>query len=150
MEIVPIGDDLLIEGKVKPSDIAFLHLGQAASVKVDAYDFSIYGHLPGELVFISADTMIEQEGNRDEEPYYRVRIRTGRQFTGLPDRQLEILPGMTATVEIKTGRRSGSCLRRWFFGSEPSGSLGLKFRGLSILTGSHLQRMTTGFSTILL
>src|SRR5690606_8588900 len=106
MEIVPIGDDLLIEGKVKPSDIAFLHLGQAASVKVDAYDFSIYGHLPGELVFISADTMIEQEGNRDEEPYYRVRIRTGRQFTGLPDRQLEILPGMTATVEIKTGRRT--------------------------------------------
>lgn len=106
MQIVPVDDDLLIEAKVKPSEIAFLKLGLPASIKIDAYDFSVYGDLPGNLIFISADTLRE-ELKQGEEPYYRVHVRaTGRQFSGRPNAALEIQPGMTATIEIKTGRKT--------------------------------------------
>ncbi|GAB2605601.1 HlyD family type I secretion periplasmic adaptor subunit [Nitrincola alkalisediminis] len=105
MQIVPLEDDLLIEAKINPGDIAFLHVGLDARVKIDAYDFTIYGDLPGRLMFISADTLTDdlQQG---EQPYYRIRVRTdGRKFSAT-DRELDIQPGMTATVEIKTGRRT--------------------------------------------
>jgi adhesin transport system membrane fusion protein len=106
MQIVPLEDDLLIEAKVSPSDIAFLGLGLNASVKIDAYDSTIYGDLPGKLVFISADTLSENL-QQNEKPYYRARVRTtGRQFSGRPDARIDILPGMTATIEIKTGRKT--------------------------------------------
>lgn len=106
MQIVPVDDELLIEAKVKPSEIAFLKLGLPASIKIDAYDFSVYGDLPGTLVFISADTMRE-ELKQGEEPYYRVHVRaTGRKFSGRPNANLEIQAGMTASVEIKTGRKT--------------------------------------------
>jgi membrane fusion protein, adhesin transport system len=106
MQIVPLEDDLLVEAKVRPSDIAFIKPGLDASVKIDAYDYTIYGDLPGKVDFISADTM-KEELRQGEEPYYRMRVRTtGRQFSGRPDATLEIQPGMTATVEIKTGRKT--------------------------------------------
>lgn len=106
MQIVPVEDALLIEAKVSPADIAFLYKGLEASVKIDAYDSTIYGDLTGKLIFLSADTM--KEDLRDnEQPYYRVRVRTdGRRFSSRPDQQLDIQAGMTATIEIKTGRRT--------------------------------------------
>ena len=106
MEIVPLEDDLLIEAKVSPVDIAFLALDYPASVKIDAYDYTIYGDLEGTLEFISADTVTD-DLKHNEEPYFRVRVRTsGRSFRNAPEQNLEIQPGMTATVEIKTGERT--------------------------------------------
>jgi membrane fusion protein, adhesin transport system len=106
MHIVPIEDDLVIEAKVSPTDIAFLTMGLDASVKIDAYDYTIYGDLPGKLSFISADTLSENL-RQNEEPYYRIHVRTsGKQFSARPQASLEILPGMTAMVEIKTGSKT--------------------------------------------
>ncbi|MBM3272972.1 HlyD family type I secretion periplasmic adaptor subunit [Candidatus Kaiserbacteria bacterium] len=103
MQIVPLEDDLLIEAKVDPVDIAFIKVGQDASVKIDAYDYTLYGSLNGKLVFISADTLTE-DLKQGEKPYYRARVQTsGRQFSARPEQALDILPGMTATVEVKTG-----------------------------------------------
>jgi adhesin transport system membrane fusion protein len=106
MQIVPLEDDLLIEAKVSPSDIAFISIGMTASVKIDAYDSTIYGDLPGKLIFISADTLSENL-KENEKPYYRARVRTtGRRFSGRPDTEIDIWPGMTAPIEVKTGRKS--------------------------------------------
>lgn len=103
MQIVPLEDDLVIEARLSPADIAFARQGLPATVKVDAYDYTIYGDLPGRLVYISADTLRE-DLRQGEQPYYRILVRTeGRRFSGRPDADLDILPGMTATVEIKTG-----------------------------------------------
>jgi len=103
MQIVPLEDDLVIEARLDPADIAFVRQGLSATVKVDSYDYTIYGDLPGRLVYISADTLRE-DLRQGEQPYYRILVRTeGRQFSGRPDADLDILPGMTATVEIKTG-----------------------------------------------
>jgi adhesin transport system membrane fusion protein len=103
MQIVPLEDDLVIEAKVSPADIAFLKRGLDATVKIDAYDYTVYGDLPGTLTYISADTLNE-DLKQNELPYYRVQVKAkGRQFSGRPNEVLEIQPGMTATVEIKTG-----------------------------------------------
>lgn len=103
MQIVPLEDDLVIEAKVTPADIAFIKPGLSATVKIDAYDYTIYGDLPGKLFYISPDTLTE-DLRQGELPYYRVRVQTtGRRFSGRPDANLEIQPGMTATVEIRTG-----------------------------------------------
>ena len=106
LEIVPLEDDLLIEAKVAPQDIGFLKVGLDVSVKIEAYDYTIYGDLDGVLTYISADTL-EDGRQRDDVPFYRVHIRTqGRKFSGRPDADLQILPGMTATVEVKTGKNT--------------------------------------------
>lgn len=103
MQIVPLEDDLVVEVKVAPSDIGFIKPGLSAKVKIDAYDYTVYGDLPGTLIYISADTLSE-DLKQGEKPYYRARVRTnGRKFSSRSDANLEILPGMTATVEIKTG-----------------------------------------------
>jgi len=112
LEIVPNQDTLLIEAKIKPSDIAFLYPGQKAMIKITAYDFAIYGGLEGEVVHISADTIID----RKENSYYMVRIKTDRSYLGgssdemadhiNKDDQKMIIPGMTATVDILTGKKS--------------------------------------------
>jgi adhesin transport system membrane fusion protein len=103
MQIVPLEDDLLIEARVMPADIAFIKPGLSATVKIDAYDYTIYGDLPGKLTYISPDTLTE-DLRQGEQPYYRVRVRTdGKRFSGRPNEDLEIQPGMTATVEIRTG-----------------------------------------------
>ena len=106
MEIVPVEEDFIIEAKLSPTDIGFVHIDQDATVKIDSFDYTIYGNLEGKVVYISADTLDEQAAN-GEEPYYKVNVRTkGRRFTGMPDVDLQILPGMTAMVEIKTGKNT--------------------------------------------
>jgi adhesin transport system membrane fusion protein len=104
LEIVPLEDSLLIEAKIKPRDIAFLRPGQDALVKVTAYDFSIYGGFPGKLENISADTMLNE---KTQESYYLVRVRTESSIPSRGDgKPLAIMPGMTATVHIKTGEKT--------------------------------------------
>jgi len=103
MQIVPLDDDLVVEAKLKPADIAFVKPGLSAQVKIDAYDYTIYGALNGTVTYISADTL-DENLRQGELPYYRVQVRTsGKALTTRPEQDLEIQPGMTATVEIKTG-----------------------------------------------
>jgi len=102
IEIVPIQDKLLIETKIKPSDIAYLYPGQKAIVKFTAYDFSIYGGLDGVVTHISADTIIDEEGNS----FYEVRIKTDRNFLLRQGKKYEILVGMVANVDILTGKKT--------------------------------------------
>ena len=102
MEIVPSDQKLLVEVKIKPSDIAFIYYGQKAIVKFSAYDFSIYGGLDGKVVFISADT----EKDQKENVFYKVRILTDKNHLTRADEQLKIIPGMTVNVDIITGQKS--------------------------------------------
>jgi type I secretion membrane fusion protein, HlyD family len=107
LQIVPVDDEMLLECKVKPKDIAFIRPGQPATIKLDAYDYSIYGTLSGEVTFISADTMSEDVRPGVEEAYYRVHVKaTGRVSAHDAKEPLTIQPGMTATVEIVTGKHS--------------------------------------------
>jgi len=102
MEIVPLDDQLVIEAQIKPSDVAFLHPGQEATVKITAYDFSIYGGLKGELTDISADTITNEDG----ESFYRVRITTEDNTIKRNGENLPIIPGMVASVDILTGDKT--------------------------------------------
>ena len=102
MEIVPSDQTLLVEVKIKPSDIAFIYFKQRAIVKFTAYDFAIYGGLDGEVVHISADTIKDQKDN----VFYTVRIKTNKNYLGDESKQLKIIPGMTVSVDIITGQKS--------------------------------------------
>ena len=102
IEIVPRDDKLLVEAKIRPSDIAFLHPGQEAIVKIAAYDYSIFGSLPAKLVHISADTIVDEK----EESYYVIRVLTDRTDLGDETKTLPIIAGMTATVDILIGKRT--------------------------------------------
>lgn len=104
MELVPLEDRLLIEARIRPADVAFLRPGQPATVKLSAYDYSIYGGLDGELEQISADT-ISDENNPDER-YYRIYVRTKDSVLRHNGEQLPVIPGMVATVEVLTGSKS--------------------------------------------
>ncbi len=108
IEIVPLDDTLLIEAKVKPSDIGFITPGQHAIVKLTAYDFAIYGGLPGKVEQISADTITDDKstGERKEETYYLIRVRTDKNYLVHDGKQLYIIPGMMASVDILTGKKS--------------------------------------------
>jgi membrane fusion protein, adhesin transport system len=103
VEIVPIDDRLLIEGNIRPADIAFIHPGQQAMVKFTAYDFAIYGGLKAELSQISADTIVQQSSG---ESFYRILLRTDNSELHYQGRSLPIIPGMVVTIEILTGRKS--------------------------------------------
>ncbi len=106
MQIVPVDGDLIVEAKVTPADIAFIKPGLSATVKLDAYDYSIYGVLKGQVSYISADTLDEDNRN-NEQPYYRVQIKIREQnLVSKNQERIEIQPGMTALVEIKTGQKS--------------------------------------------
>ncbi|GAB6040858.1 HlyD family type I secretion periplasmic adaptor subunit [Endothiovibrio diazotrophicus] len=102
VEIVPEEESLLVEAHIRPKDIAFLHPGQRAMVKFTAYDFSIYGGLEGKLEQISADTLVDEQG----ESFYRIRVRTVRARFGTDEEPLPIIPGMTTTVDILTGHKT--------------------------------------------
>ena len=106
MQIVPADEDLIIEAKVKPAEIAFVKPGLPATIKLDAYDYSIYGILHGEVSYISADTLTETiQGT--EQSYYRVQIKTtGKGLVNKQNQPILIQPGMTAMVEVKTGQKS--------------------------------------------
>lgn len=105
LQIIPLDTGLFVEAKVKPADIAALRDGQKATVKLSAYDYTIYGTLPAVVTFVSADTF-RDEGARDAEPHYRVTLRIVED--GLTDRQksIAIRPGMQAQVEFQTGGKT--------------------------------------------
>lgn len=102
MEIVPIEDNLLVEARVRPSDVGFLKVGQPAMVKISAYDFSIYGGLEAEVENITADSITNEKG----ESFYLVRVRTKKNYLGTEEKPLPIIPGMMASASIKTGSKS--------------------------------------------
>nr|WP_253073828.1 HlyD family type I secretion periplasmic adaptor subunit [Kosakonia sp. MUSA4] len=102
VEIVPLDDTLLIEAKIRPQDIAFIHPGQEAMVKFSAYDYTIYGGLPAKLVQISPDTVTDKDGNS----FYVIRLRTDKNHLGTDNKPLLIIPGMVASVDIITGKRT--------------------------------------------
>ncbi len=99
IEIVPLEDNLLLEARVQPRDIAFLRPGQKVVVKFTAYDFSIYGGLDGKLEHIGADSVVDEKGNA----YYTVRVRTNKPTLG---NNLPVIPGMIVEVDIITGEKS--------------------------------------------
>ena len=102
VEIVPTEDSLLIEARVRPTDIAFLHPDLDATVKVTAYDFAIYGGLNARLEHISADTITTDDG----ESFYQIQVRTEKNYLVNNEKPLPIIPGMVASVDIKTGKKS--------------------------------------------
>ena len=103
MQIVPVGEKLLIETRIAPSDIAFIKVGDPANVKVTAYDFSIFGGLRGKVEQISADSIFDEV---ERQAYYTVLIETDRSYITKGAQRLPIVPGMICDVEIITGRRS--------------------------------------------
>ncbi len=105
MQIVPLDEQLLIETRISPRDIAFIHPGQAAKVKVTAYDYTVYGSLDGKVALISPDTI--QDEIKPEVFYYRVFVRTEKDsLLNSGGDNLPIVPGMIATVDIRTGKKS--------------------------------------------
>jgi len=106
LQIVPTADELIVEAKVSPSDIAYVRVGQSASVKFDAYDSSIFGSAEGEVIYVSPDTLSEQKPS-GEQVYYRVRIRVDtRSMRPRTNEKIEIQPGMTVTTEILIGHNT--------------------------------------------
>lgn len=102
VEIVPLDENLLVEARIRPQDIAFLHPGQEAMVKFTAYDYTIYGGLKAELEQIGADTVTDDEGNS----FYEIKLRTNKSHLGTEENPLLIIPGMVASVDIITGKKS--------------------------------------------
>lgn len=105
MQVIPADDQLLVEAKVKPRDVAFLAPGMPAKVKISAYDYTVYGDLSGTLEQISADT-IEEETLRGKEAYYKILVRTHAGYLKKGDETLPIKPGMVAEVDVINGQRS--------------------------------------------
>ncbi len=105
VEIVPVSDVLLVEAKIDPKDIAFINPSQKAIVKITAYDFSIYGGLDGKIVEISADSIIDKE-SKEGKSYYRVIVKTGKNYLERNGNKLPIIPGMVASVDIITGKKT--------------------------------------------
>ena len=102
IEIVPTDDKLYLEIKIKPSDIAFIHPGAEALVKISAYDFSIHGGLTGKVVNISPDTITDKKENT----FYLIHIETDKNYLGTKEHPLSIIPGMTASADIVTGKKT--------------------------------------------
>lgn len=106
MQIIPVDEALLIEAKVSPSDISRVHAGQQATIRFDPFDYSIYGSVAGEVVYVSADTLKENTA-RGTEIYYRahLKVKSNPVVTTI-GKKLDILPGMTARVDIRSGERT--------------------------------------------
>ncbi|MEO0371301.1 MAG: HlyD family efflux transporter periplasmic adaptor subunit, partial [Pseudomonadota bacterium] len=104
-EVIPLGEELFVEARVRPENIASVERGQEATIKLTAYDYTIYGTLQGEVDFVSADTF-EDERDARAEPFYKVTVRVTT--ADLTDRQksIEIRPGMRAQTELKTGSKT--------------------------------------------
>ncbi|WP_223488642.1 HlyD family type I secretion periplasmic adaptor subunit [Pseudomonas sp. A-RE-19] len=103
VEIVPLDDTLLVEARIRPQDIAFLHPGQDATVKFTAYDYTIYGGLKAKLEQIGADTITDED---KKTTYYIIKLRTDRSHLGTDEKPLLIIPGMVASVDIITGKKT--------------------------------------------
>ncbi|KVH69030.1 hemolysin secretion protein D [Burkholderia cepacia] len=109
MEIAPVDDTLLVEARIKPSDVAFLRPGLPALVKVSAYDYAIYGGLHGRVVSVGPDTVKDEQraaSGRPDATYYRLMVETDANALEVAGRRLPILPGMQATVDVRTGEKT--------------------------------------------
>jgi len=114
MHIAPVGDNLLVEARVLPVDMGQLVVGQAVQISLDAYDYSLYGNLIGELIDISPDTLSDTNAqgslvntpNGQPSVYYKVNIRLAKEQTNPKAQLIEIKPGMTASIDIRTGTRN--------------------------------------------
>jgi len=102
VEIVPTNEKLFLEIKIKPSDIAFIHPGAKAKIKVSAYDYAIHGGLDGEVVNISPDTITDKKENT----FYLIHVQTDKNYLGTKEHPLNIIPGMTVNVDIVTGKKT--------------------------------------------
>ena len=106
MQIVPVDDDIIVEVKVRPTDIAQLRPGLSASIRVDPYDYTVYGAVAGKVSYVSADTL-KEETRAGEQVYYRVHVTTkGAPVVTQTGKEIEILPGMTSQVDIRIGDRT--------------------------------------------
>ena len=112
LEIVPLDDKLLVQAYISPKDVAFIHPGQDALVKISAYDYSIYGGLNGKVTLLSPDTLQDERRPSElklnpDQSYYRILVETeGNYITDKEGKRLDITPGMTATVDIRTGEKT--------------------------------------------
>jgi len=107
LQIIPLDEELFIEAKVKPRDIAAVRQGQDATVKLTAYDYTIWGTLQAEVIFISADTFKDERSRSpDGDPHYKVTLRVDRDKLTARQAGLEIRPGMQAEVELQTGGKT--------------------------------------------
>ena len=107
MEIVPLSSRMLVEARIKPKDIGFVRVGQAVEVKLAAYDYTTYGGVKGKVEYISPDALGETDrGASPDQTYYRVLVRGERSTLKQGSKPLPVLPGMTGTVEVRTGERS--------------------------------------------
>ncbi|NVO23363.1 HlyD family type I secretion periplasmic adaptor subunit [Donghicola sp. C2-DW-16] len=107
MQIIPLDDELFVEAKIKPKDIAQVRVGQKATIKLSSYDYTIYGSLQGEVHLVSADTF-KDERSRDPEgdPHYKVTVRVDMNNLTERQREIEMRPGMIAVVELYTGEKT--------------------------------------------
>ena len=112
MEIVPLNDKLLVEAYIRPQDVAFVHPGLAAIVKITAYDYALYGGLEGKVTLISPDTLRDKTRPSElnlnpEEAYYRILVETHQNsLTDKNGQPMPIIPGMIASVDVKTGEKT--------------------------------------------
>jgi len=107
MQIVPVDDAMIIEAKVNPADIARIKPGLETNLRFDPFDYTIFGAVAGKVSYVSADTLKEESSQKGEQSYYRVHVVTNTApVISQTGRKLDILPGMTAQVDIKTGSRS--------------------------------------------
>lgn len=106
LELVPSNDKLIVEAKINPKELSFIKLGQKTAIKLDAYDYSIYGIFHGNVSYISPDTLIERT-QKGEEFYFRVQVELDtKELIAKNGKKIEIAPGMTADVDIVTGDRT--------------------------------------------
>ena len=107
MEIVPVGERVLVEARVKPADIGFVKVGQPVEIKLSAYEYTIYGSLKGTVQSISPDALGDPErAAQPEGTWYRALVRADTAALQMGDRQFPVLPGMTGSAEIRTGQRT--------------------------------------------
>ena len=104
-QIIPLDEELFVEAQVQPKDIAGVRAGQAATVKLSAYDYTIFGSLKGRVKFISADT-VKDESRRDAAPHYKVTLAVDMNALSDRQRSIELRPGMLADVELHTGEKT--------------------------------------------
>lgn len=102
VEIVPVDDQLKVVARVLPSDVAFLKVDQNVKVKISAYDSQRYGSLDGKLVRVGASSVSDKDGN----VFFEIEVRTAKNYLGTPENPLPITPGMVATTEVITGKRT--------------------------------------------
>jgi HlyD family type I secretion membrane fusion protein len=102
MQIVPVEDEMIVESRLMPNEVGYVHSGQVAEVKVHSYDSSRYGTLKGTVRQISPSTYLDEKAN----PYYKVKVGLDKSWLGAAAGEMEVIPGMTVQVDIITGSKT--------------------------------------------